>query len=288
MTNQKDCITQVSVPSQKHRPENRSFQGIPGLAVTRKNRVFTLCYSGGKNEGPNNFVVLWYSDDNGRSWSNPAAVVDPDDPEVRAYDSTPWIAPDGSLWLFWTQTRAAHGDGDIFDGRAGVWFSRLDNPDDNPQNFRWSPSRRICDGIMMNKPVVLKDGTWALPVSVWGTKPDITDADNTGTKMIVSEDNGKTFSERGKFRIPKDICTFDEHSFVEQKDGSIRCIARVKTGNYEAYSYDGGRTWTNGGISPVSGPCSRLFIRRLASGKILLVNNISNEKYRGLRENMTA
>ena len=38
-------------------------------------------------------------------------------------------------------------------------------------------------------------------------------------------------------------------------------------------SFDGGRTWSEGEDSTLGGPCSRFFIRRLRSGRILLINH---------------
>jgi len=297
MSKRADSPVPVAVPGAKHQPEARHYQGIPGIAVTNGGRIFTLCYGGGDGEGADNFVVVWCSDDHGETWSRPVAVVDPPEADVRAFDSTPWIAPDGKLWLFWSQGRS-QCLWQIFDGYAGVWYSILDNPDDEPAKFRWSAPKRIADGIMMNKPVVLSDGTWALPVAVWNVQnPDLPHAepDNVGTKMYVSEDNGRSFHERGRFLIPDELAKFDEHSFVELSDGRIRCVARTKNGNYDAWSDDGGRTWPEKGESDIEGPNSRLFITKLKSGRLLLVNNLVRKLENGekspewpVREKMTA
>lgn len=290
-----DQAVPVAKPGEKHQAEARHFQGIPGIAVTRGGRIFALCYGGGDGEGADNYVVMWHSDDSGSTWNRPVAVVDPPEADVRAFDATPWIAPDGKLWLFWAQGRSERL-WQIFDGYAGVWCAVLENPDDAPEKFRWSEPRRIADGVMMNKPVVLSDGTWALPVSVWNLhderqKP--ADSENIGTKMIVSGDGGRTFHERGRFIMPDDIAIYDEHSFVELSDGRIRCVVRTKRGNYDAWSEDGGRTWPERRESDIEGPNSRLFIRRLKSGRILLVNNlVRKDEETGalfpMREKMTA
>ncbi|MFN2352421.1 MAG: exo-alpha-sialidase, partial [Kiritimatiellia bacterium] len=55
----------------------------------------------------------------------------------------------------------------------------------------WSAPRRLCDGVMMCKPVVLSSGEWALPVSFWARR----EAGSAG--MVVSTDGGVTWSERG-------------------------------------------------------------------------------------------
>ena len=52
----------------------RLWQGIPGIEVTKKGRIFSTFYSGGIKEEVNNFVVLLKSDD-GIYFGEPIAVV---------------------------------------------------------------------------------------------------------------------------------------------------------------------------------------------------------------------
>jgi hypothetical protein len=280
----------VSSPQSKHLQESRTFQGIPGILVCPNGRVFAVWYSGGHGECADNYVVVCHSDDFGRTWSDAVAVVDPPHPDVRAYDPTMWLSPDGRVFLFWSQTVSSK-IGDIFDGKAGVWYSILQNPAALPEKFQWTASIRICDGVMMNKPIVLSGGDWAMPVSVWNQ--DMADAENIGTKMWVSEDQGQTFYERGKVCLPKEHTSFDEHSFVEFEDGRIQCIARVTYGNAQMISNDKGRTWSSPVRSSIQGPDSRLFVSRLMSGKLILVNHDCSQDQDGegsqlKRERMTA
>ena len=50
-------------------------------------------------------------------------------------------------------------------------------------------------------------------------------------------------------------------------------FVRTTYGIGVSYSYDGGKHWTKGENSGLGGPCSRFFIRRLKSGRILLINH---------------
>jgi hypothetical protein len=286
----------VTLPEARHFVTNRTFQGIPGIAISKKNRIFALWYAGGPGEGPENFVTLCLSDDNGRTWSDSVAVVDPPHPNVRAYDANIWFSPEGKLHMFWSQAES-HKLWDTFDGSAGVWFSILENDDHAPENFHWTEPVRICDGIMMNKPTVLANGTWALPVSVWswkGLKEEVkADPEHIGAKIIVSQDNGRTFSEIGKAVAPAEIACFDEHTIIEMGDGSLKMIIRVTNGNVESYSYDNGRNWTTPICSNITGPNSRLWISRLKSGRLVLVNNDyippdDNSESWPIREKLTA
>ena len=52
----------------------RLWQGIPGIEVTKKGRIFSTFDSGGTKEEVNNFVVLLKSDD-GIYFGEPIAVA---------------------------------------------------------------------------------------------------------------------------------------------------------------------------------------------------------------------
>ena len=267
----------------RHRAAARIYQGIPGITVTHKGRLFAVWYGGGAGEGPENYIMIALSDDGGRTWSPEEWVVDPPAPDVRAYDSCLFTAPDGAVWCFWSQCRSQALE-DIFDGRAGVWCSRCADPDGPPELFRWSPPVRIADGVMLNPPAVLADGSWALPVSVWhspkGTKP----AEAPGPRMYVSEDAGKTFTFRGMAEIPAEGASYDEHVIWEFRDHTLGMLIRHRRGFRESRSSDGGRTWSPVTPSRIPGPNSRAELRRLRSGALLAVTNDSQ----GVRRNLTA
>jgi hypothetical protein len=285
-----------AVPTEKHSVANRRFQGIPGIAVSSGGRAFATCYAGRQGEGPDNHVLLFLSDDHGVNWTEAVAVVDHPHPNVRAFDPVVWLAPDGRFFLFWTQSFSEE-ENHTFDGRSGVWFSVLETPDGPASEFRWTPSRRIGDGIMMNKPTVLRDGTWALPISMWHWKGlkerDRAPRSEVGAKMVVSRDAGETFQELGKTVVPDDLACFDEHTIVEEGSGRLRMIIRVNFGNMESFSSDGGKTWSAPIHSSITGPNSRLFMGRLQSGNLLLVNHdyqppAENPLEWGPRQKMTA
>jgi len=85
----------VTTPREKHLREARQFQGIPGIEVTPRGRLWATWYSGGTGEGLHNFVLVITSADKGASWSDPVAIVDPPSTHVRAYDPALWIDPRG-------------------------------------------------------------------------------------------------------------------------------------------------------------------------------------------------
>lgn len=264
---------------------NRRWQGISSLERAPGGTLYVVFYSGGVTEMPGNFCVVCRSRDDGTSWEDCAFVVAHDDARVRCYDPNLWVDPMGRLWLLWTQSF------DFFDGRAGVWAAVCGEPDADAPRF--GAPRRIADGLMMDKPTVLRDGTWLFPCAVWqymkptvpfgttdGRRPDM--ASLRFSNVYASEDSGVTFVRRGGADVPERC--FDEHMVVERRDGSLWMLVRTLYGVGESFSYDGGATWTPGAPSAIAGPCSRFFVRRLASGRLLLVNHYD---FTG-RSNMTA
>ncbi|NNJ24288.1 serine hydrolase [Alienimonas chondri] len=249
----------VGPPQAAHALKSRKFQGIPSLAVAPGGRLWANWYAGPTpGEDQNNYVVVSTSDDDGASWRE-ALVIDPDGPgPVRAYDPELWLAPNGRLYIFWAQAEGHNGT------VAGVWCVQTDEPD--AARPTWSAPRRVADGIMMCKPVVLSSGEWVLPASTWR-------ATDASARMIVSTDQGETWSLRGACNVPKEVRSFDEHMFVERADGSLWMLVRTNYGIGESVSTDRGATWPDLTPSQIAHPSARFFIRRLASGKLLLVKH---------------
>jgi len=91
--------------------------------------------------------------------------------------------------------------------------------------------------------------------------------------MIVSADQGQTWTGRGACNVPVEDRQFDEHMFVERHDGSLWLLARTKYGIGESISTDRGRTWPTLRPSSILHTSSRFFISRLTSGNLLLVKH---------------
>jgi len=257
----------IVLPSPQHIPPT-TRQGVPGIERTAKGRLWTIY---GRNvESTRTYQVLKMSDDDGRSWSEVKLMILPRE-GTRAMSANVWIDPVDRLWLFWGQSASMQ------DGRFGVWAIVADDPD--AAELKWSAPRRLGDGIMMNKPTVLKNGDWLLPSSVWK-------ADNS-CHVLASTDQGKTFQLRGTANIadPKRRGP-DEEMIVERKDGSLWMLVRMQ-GMAESISNDGGKTWSPVERSTIKHNTSRFFLRRLRSGSLLLVKHGPLGK-RTKREQLTA
>lgn len=257
--------------TEKEAVATRCHQGIPGIERLDSGRLFATWYGGElKGEGPGNYVVLATSSDNGLHWREIQIAIPPSDRE-RAYDPTLWLDPDGRLWWSWSQC-VTSGLWDVFDGRSGVWAAVCDDPDtDTPV---WSAPRRIADGVMMNKPTVLSDGSWAFPTALWKLYPEKLDPEYlpiARSNLSITRDRGRTFELVIGPDVP-DRC-FDEHMLIEQRDGTWRVLVRTHYGIGQAFSDDCGQTWRDIGDSGLGGPNSRFAVRRLKSGNLLLINH---------------
>lgn len=250
-------------PGTRYSRKNRKWQGIPGIERTKNGTLWATWYSGGDGEGPENYVIMVKSEDEGKTWSEPLIVIDPPG-SIRAFDPCLWVDPSGRLWLFWAMSNG------WWDGKGGVWAIFNENPED--EKCIWSKPRKIADGIMMNKPVALSAGEWLFPVAVWNREPLVPELKHLRfSNVYISKDGGKTITYLGSADVPERTC--DEHMIVELKNGALWMLVRTSYGIGESFSYDKGRTWTPGKNSGISGPDSRFHIRRLKSGNLLLVNH---------------
>lgn len=257
-----------------YEPENRVWQGIPGIERTKKGRLFMTFYSGYTSETFGNFVPVLKSDDDGENWEIVACV---DKPEVvRYFDPVLWIDPLGRLWLTWAKAG---------DSTFGMYGAICDDPD--ADELSWGEEFSFPGEVMMNKPTVLSNGDWLFPSASWDNTVGVTPRmwrerpwrnpnDESGAFAVKTADCGKTFDIIGKFMAPNRL--YDEHMFVELSDGALMMINRVKNGMYKAFSYDGGKTWVDESPFDLPNPSSRMFIRRLKSGRLICINNSNPEK----------
>lgn len=276
-------------PGPEYQDDARNAGMIIGMDRTPKGRLWA-CWVG-NGDSPNGWFSLATSDDDGATWSKPRLVIDPTDPpdapQRRSLVGNLWTDPSGRLWLFFDQSLG------YFDGRGGDWYITCENPDaDEPV---WSAPVRFADGCTLNKPTVLQNGDWLLPVSLW-TRDRIGPAllkeahhaldPIRMANVFASSDHGKTWTRRGGVAFPE--TDFDEHMIVELRDGRLWMLARTKHSLAESFSSDHGQTWSEPQPSAIQNVNARFFIRRLASGRLLLVKNGPVNERLTKRSDMTA
>ena len=243
-------------PGAEYSDSRRMHQGIASIERARNGRLWAAWYGGGLGEDHHNYVMLATSEDDGRSWSALKAVIDPDGPgPVRAFDPCLWHDPKGRLWLFWSQK-----------DNASMHNFAILTEDASVETPVWSQPRHLSAGVMLNKPTVLSSGEWLMPTCIW--------RDERSSRILRSTDQGATFTEFGSATIPKyEDRNGDENMIVERKDGSLWMPVRTGYGLGESFSKDRGKTWTNVAPSAITHAESRFFIRRLASGRLLMVRH---------------
>ena len=259
---------------EKYAACHRVWQGIPGIARTKGGRTFVSLYSGNVKETYGNFVGVIESRD-GEHFSEPVVVAHKQG-KFRCFDPVLWVDPLDRLWFIWN----------VMPGEQ-VMAAVCDDPD--ADTLAWHEPVCIGRGIMMNKPTVLSTGEWLFPIAFW--KKDIyreyrgcdyREDDVDGSYVYKTVDNGKTFVKLGHADV-RDR-SFDEHMVLEEDNGNLRMLVRTYYGIGEARSYDRGKTWSRGADSKLGGPSSRFFIKRLRSGRVLLINH---HRFTG-RNNLTA
>lgn len=279
----------------RYYPEVDDYSMSAGMDMTKKGRIWLSWFA--NEDGDQTVLVLAHSDDEGRTFSKPDFIVDPGfvpgGLHVSAVVANFWTAPDGKLFLFVMQS-IGHND-----CRCGTWQSICENPDsDLPE---WSAPERIWHGAPLNKPTVLANGTWLLPVALWArhlgyleksantfrTSDIFHELDKyRGSNILSSIDQGRSWQLRGHTGHDQDAC-FDEPMLVERKDKSLLMYMRDGHGMTQSVSEDEGHTWTKPVKTPFTSASARFFFRKLQSGKLLLVK-YSNPVFTEARSHMTA
>ncbi|MAC51381.1 MAG: hypothetical protein CME31_02435 [Gimesia sp.] len=257
-------------PGAESNSEARKYQGIPTIERTPGGRLWAGWYAGPINEDRFNYVMAAISDDDGNTWSDLKFVINPDgDGPRRASDPCFWLDPSGKLWLFWWMNG----------GGLNVTMSiTTENPD--AVNPNWTEPRALFPGVMINKPIVTKNGEWLMPAAIW--------RQDDSCRVMVSKDQGRTWALRGAANVPANRRNCDEPMLVERQDGSLWLLVRTSSyGIGDSVSTDAGRTWTEV-KDHLQQTTSRFHIQRLASGNLLLIkHNGIDERARG-RNHLTA
>ncbi|MBE6688215.1 MAG: helix-turn-helix domain-containing protein [Ruminococcaceae bacterium] len=263
----------------------RIWQGIPSVERTKSGRLFCTFYSGMLDELCGNYSVVIQSDDDGENWTEPVCAAYAGETH-RCFDPTVWIDPLGRLWFFWCL-------GHEFETYAVI----CEDPD--ADELKWSEEFFVGYGVMLNKPTVLSGGEWLFPICVWDywsycslLKKHIYRSDdfwakenfrNSGANVHISTDNGKTITYLGGCsNMPGR--SYDESMIFEKKNGALCMLTRTTTGTGITESYDRGITWVDGRRYSVPNPSTRFHVRRLNSGRLLMINH---HEYTG-RNNLTA
>ncbi len=280
LANRVACPVLYRTKDAKYEESIRQYQGCPTLAMTRGGRIYLGWYSGGTTEPHiENYNLLIYSDDEGKTWSKPLLVI-PSNKElgIHALDIQLWTDTEGALHVFWVQNNASPApkdlpprdpfhpvtvnDGYLFaDFTHARWEMVCEDPDAHDPQF--SEPRYLGIGFLRCKPLVLKNGT-QLHFNYDQIDPRY--------GYSITYDGGKTYERR--YGAKKLLTPFDETMAYESLDGTVRMLARTKLGELgESLSHDGGKTWEEARLSGIDAPNTRFFVARTPSGRLLLIRN---------------
>jgi hypothetical protein len=280
----------------RYYPEVDDYTMSCGMARTPNGRIWLAWF--GNEDGDGAVMLLAHSDDDGKSFSKPDFIIDPGfipgGVHISALVGNLWTAPDGRLFLFVMQSLGFN------DGRGGVWQSICENPDDDKPV--WSTPVRLWHGAALNKPTVLKNGTWLLPVALWTRSHMSVEQDHhsfwgqsklfhelderRGGNILASADQGGSWQLRGHVSNLFDR-TFDEPMILERKDSSLLMYMRDGHGMTQSESFDEGNTWSVPVKTPFFSASARFFFSKLESGNALLVK-YSNPLETERRSHLTA
>ena len=236
----------------------RIWQGSGSMTISPKGRIWLSEMTGGSFEGDRTeptYVILFTSGDGGKTFQGPVAVVkSPSGKHVQ--DPGLWTDPRGRLWWYYY-------------ANGGMVANIADDPEAAKPHFQ--PPFFVSQGLFINKPTVLADGSW-----LWTPHNKIPTLGFKGVTVYRSQDEGKSFSFIGSVNSKPGVeIQIGEPITVELRDGRIALFIRTVSGIRRTISADGGRTWGDFDALPGLNAVvhSRFFISRLKSGNLLLVYN---------------
>lgn len=260
-------------PGKEYQLSKRLWQGCPTILRTPAGRLYAGWYSGGTGEpSPENYNLLIRSGDDGWTWSEPVAVVPSCmEKDYIAIDIQLWLDPLDRMWMFIVQ-RYLGGDRRVSDeDHLALWAVICDDPD--ADELVWSKPQYITNGFLRTQPTVLSNGDWVLCAYNWC---------HDRYQYCRSKDQGKTWfnCRAGKKQKPD----FDETMILEKKDGTLLMFARdIRPLMVKTVSSDlEGTSWTDGEYTHIINAVSRFYLRRLNSGRVLLIRNDATSYRRNL------
>lgn len=270
-------ILQDQSNNPKFLKSTRKWQGVPTIGKDILGNLYAAWITGGDGEGNENYLTVSLSKDKGRSWNSDKLIF-----YVTPQDSTKLMDPCfsndkyGNLYMTWGKHVKKKGTKEW----AVTWYSKLNLSKDT---IRYSPPRKIVEGIMINKPFYSEISDQVVfPVARWYEgntelhQPFI-------YKANYGVDNLTNFTKVGAIPLKKNIMTIHEPMVVQLKDSTYLGMVRTLDGIYYSKSKDGS-AWDEGQKFTALGPTTvaRFHLAKLKSGRLILIFNNSSS-----RSNMT-
>jgi len=249
--------------------------------------VLFILAGGDTEPSPLNYTGITRSNDKGRTWTplEPFDVGFPREGKTMGQGPTELMILGQQSTLFFS-THSKHW--------ANDWRSWFLTSDDSFKT--WSIPRevpgRLKERTFIRKHIVTRDGRIMIPFQHYigpDAEQDKAPLDRAFTNprngVLISSDNGKTWTEHGNIRLTPNDRYFGwaENDLFEHPDGRITMVIRADgLGGllYKAESKDGGKTWPEfASITPIPNPGSKTTLYNLGGETVAILHN-PNSKHR--------
>lgn len=237
--------------------EKASFPESHASTIAETPKGMIAAWFGGTKEGKPD-VDIWVSHQLSGKWTAPLDVangIQNDTLRYACWNPVLYQVPKGELLLFYK-----------IGPKVAGWKGWMIRSKDN--GYTWSKPLSLPDGFLgpiKNKPVLLKNGVLICPSST----------ENNGwcVHFEMTTDFGKTWKKSGNINDGK-IMSAIQPSILTYKDGSMQVLCRSKNRTInEAWSYDGGKTWSKMDSTSLPNNNSGTDAVTLQDGRQLLVYN---------------
>lgn len=243
--------------------------------------IFFFLAGGDKEPSPDNYTAISRSTDQGKTWDpvKPFDVGFPREGNTIGQGPTDFMVSGNRSTLFFS-THGKHWN--------THWLSWAMHSDDGGKT--WSKPEplpgRLANRTFIRPHIITRDGRIMLPFQHYigpeadAAKPPLDRAfTNPRNGVLISSDDGKTWSEHGNVRITPNDRYFGwaEPSIVELADGKIAMVIRGdKLGGvlYYAESKDGGKTWPEFATkTDIPNPGSKASLFSLGGDNVAMLHN---------------
>jgi hypothetical protein len=275
-------------------PEKLQYSGSIGHIAKLPNGGLLSIYTVGRPHGewdlsgPTQPAFSRYSSDDARTWSEPEVAYEY--PSGRG--TLPWMGQSQGLYLLvgaegnihaFALRYYYHHTPKLGDPRAPAYSELLHNVS-RDGGKSWTTPRRIDFGHQYAGEIMsviqLRSGRILLPLG-YNTDNYIGERGEYERRIttVYSDDGGQTWAI-GADNIKTPIGVWIGHTgamepvVVELKDGRVWMIIRTQTGRfYQAFSEDGGKTWSATSPTEIKQPNAPAGILRISDGRLILCWN---------------
>ena len=239
-----------------------TFQSCHASTIAETKAGLIAAWFGGTHEG-NPDVGIWLSRRDSRGWSSPVEVangIQPNGERHPCWNPVLFQPKHGPLLLFYKVGPS-----------PATWWGMLTISRDG--GVTWLTPRRLPDGILgpvKNKPVQLPNGSLLCPSS--------SERDTWRVFIERTDSLGQRWQQTGPLNDAKEFDAI-QPTILHYASNKIQILCRSKQRRVtEAWSNDGGKTWSEMRATSLPNPNSGLDAVVLSDGRALLVYNHSEKE----------